>query len=210
VAAFLLVVPTMFISMFFGLGPPPETPALWVATAIEQQVRFIILIISGIFFVLGFAVMRESLKDTPGSLYGVVGFTAVMVAIPLFIFNMIFWGAYLPQLFKMMTSAGMDKTPEWFKPLASQFNLLTPVETAIRYLGIAAFAVGIYKAGWFNKKSSFIYIAICLVEFAITVFPNAARLLPVPFFIVTIPANPFIVAFYIGINLLRKFGGETK
>ena len=210
ISAFFLVVPVLFISMFFGLGPPPETPAGWVATATEQQLRYIMLIISGVFFALGLALLRESLKDTAGGFYSVIGFTAVMIAIPLFILNMIFWGAYLPQLFKMMTTSGLDKTPEWFKPLAYEFNLLTPVETAIRYLGVAAFAMAIYRAGWFKKTPSIIYITICFIEFAITVFPNGPKLLPVPFFIVTIPANPFIVAYYIGINLLRRAESKTE
>lgn len=35
-AAFLLIVPWMLMSMFFGLGPPPGTAAAWVATATEQ------------------------------------------------------------------------------------------------------------------------------------------------------------------------------
>ena len=42
--AFFLIVPYLLISMFFGLGPPPETVTGWVATATEQQIRCIMLI----------------------------------------------------------------------------------------------------------------------------------------------------------------------
>jgi len=207
--AFFLIVPVMLVSMFFGLGPPPETAAEWVSTATEQQIRFIMLIIAGMFFAIGFAVIREQLKNTAGSFYSIIGFTAMLVAIPLFIINMIFWSAYLPQLFQIMTASGLEKSPEWFHPVRDEFNLLTPVEVAIRYVSIAAFVVAIRNAGWFNKTSSLIYLAICAVAFIITVFPYNYKLLPIPFFVVTIPAAPFILAYFIGINLLRRADNES-
>jgi hypothetical protein len=204
--AFFLIVPYLFISMFFGLGPPPETAAVWVVTATEQQIRFIILIIAGVFIALGFAVLREKLKITAGSFYSAIGFTAVMVAIPLFIFNMIFWSAYLPELFKIMTASGLEKSPEWFHPVREEFNLLTPVEVAVTYVGVAAFAAAIRNAGWFSKTSSLIYILISFIAFIITVLPFSYQLLPIPFFIVTIPAIPFLMPYIMGINLLRRAG----
>src|SRR5947209_6800175 len=169
--AFFLIVPYLFISMFFGLGPPPETVSKWVATATEQQIRFIMLIIAGVFIALGFAILREKLKITAGNFYSAIGFTAIMVAIPLFIFNMIFWSAYLPELFKIMIASGSNKSPEWYQPVRDTFNLLTPVEVAITYAGIAAFASAIRNAGWFNKTSSLIYMVICFIGFIITVLP---------------------------------------
>ena len=39
-AAFFFVVPWILISMFAGLGPPPETAVEWTATAKEQQARY--------------------------------------------------------------------------------------------------------------------------------------------------------------------------
>lgn len=43
--AFFLIVPLMLISMFAGLGPPPESPRGWVETETEQQIRYSMLII---------------------------------------------------------------------------------------------------------------------------------------------------------------------
>jgi hypothetical protein len=206
VAAFFLIIPTGLTSMFFGLGPPPETPAKWVATATEQEIRFIMLIIAGVFITLGFAVLRRKLNNTQGSFYSMLGFAAIQLAMPLFIFNMIFWGAYLPQLFKIMTSSALEKSPDWFHPVRDAINLLTPVEIVLIYVGVAAFAASIKAAGWISKKASFIYITICSVAALITVFPYSSRLFPVPFFIVTIPAAPFVIAYFMGINLLRKAG----
>lgn len=204
--AFFLIAPYLLISMFFGLGPPPETAMGWVATATEQQIRYIMLIIAGLFIFLGFAVLREKLKNTGESFYSAIGFTALMVAIPLFIVNMIFWSAYLPELFKIMTASDLEKRLEWFRPIREEFNLLTTVEVAITYFAVAAFAASLRAAGWFSKTSSLIYIVINFVALFITVLPFSPQLLSIPFFIVTIPAIPFLMPYFMGINLLRRVG----
>ncbi|HEY6437341.1 MAG TPA: hypothetical protein VIY47_12185, partial [Ignavibacteriaceae bacterium] len=49
IAGFFLIVPWILVSMFFGLGPPPETPTGWVATETEQEIRYIMLVIAGVF-----------------------------------------------------------------------------------------------------------------------------------------------------------------
>ena len=208
IGAFSLIVPYLLISMFFGVGPPPETVNGWVATATEQQIRFIMLIIAGLFAFFGFAILREKLKNTGGSFYSAIGFSALMVAIPLFIVNMIFWSAYLPELFKIMTTSGLKKSPEWFHPVREEFNLLTPVDVAITYFAVAAFAASMRVAGWFSKTSSLIYIIINFIAFSITVLPFSHQLLPIPFFIVTIPAIPFLMPYFMGINLLRRIGNN--
>ena len=210
VGAFFLIVPYLLISMFFGLGPPPDTAVQWVATSTEQEIRYIMLIIAGVFIALGFAVIKERLKNTKGSFYSNLGFSAILVAIPLFILNMIFWSAYLPGLFKIITASGLEKSPEWFHPIRDMFNLLTPVEVAITYFAMAAFVVALQAAGWFSKTSSLIYLGLSLIAFIITVLPFSFRLLPIPFFIVTIPAVPFLIPYFIGINLLRYVGNNKN
>ena len=52
VCASFLIIPWLLISMFFGLGPPPDTAAGWVATATEQQVRYSMLTVAGIFIAI--------------------------------------------------------------------------------------------------------------------------------------------------------------
>ena len=204
--AFFLIAPYLLISMFFGLGPPPETAAGWVATATEQQIRYIMLIIAGLFILLGFAVLREKLRNTGEGFYSTIGLTALMVAIPLFVVNMIFWCAYLPELFKIVTASGLEKRPEWFRPIREEFNLLTNVEVAITYLAVAAFAASLRVVGWFSKTSSLTYLVISFAALFITVLPFSSQLLPVPFFIVTIPAIPFLMPYFMGITLLRRVG----
>jgi hypothetical protein len=206
--AFFLIVPYLLISMFFGLGPPPETVKGWVATAIEQQIRYIMLIVAGLFIFFGFAILREKLKIRGEGFYSTIGFTALMVAIPLFVINMIFWSAYLPELFKFMTASGLEKSPEWFHPVRQEFNLLTNVEVAITYFAAAAFAASFRVAGWFSKTSSLVCMVINFVALFIIVLPFSQQLLSIPFFIVTIPAVPFLMPYFMGINLLRRVGNH--
>jgi len=199
IAAFLLVVPWMLVSMFFGLGPPPETPAGWVATATEQEIRYIMLVIAGVFIAVGFAALREKLKNTAGSFYAILGFSAIMIAIPLFIVNMIFWSAYLPELFSFMVTSGLEERPEWNNPVRAQFHLLAVVEVSITYLAVAAISAALRDAGWLSKIASRICILISLVGFLTVVFFGHSS----PFLI---PAFPFLIPYYISISLLRRAG----
>jgi hypothetical protein len=133
-----------------------------------------------------------------------LGFAAMMIAIPLFIFNLIFWSVYLPELFKIITASGLEKSPEWFHPVRAEFDLLTPVEVAITYFAVAAFAASLRAAGWFGKTSSLIYIGLSLAAFVITVLHFSHPQLATVYFFVTIPAIPFLMPYFIGINLLRR------
>jgi hypothetical protein len=207
IAAFFLIVPWILISMFFGLGPPPQTPAGWVATATEQEIRYIMLIIAGVFIALGFAALREKLKNTAGSFYSMLGFSAIMIAIPLFIVNMIFWSAYVPELFRLMVASGLEKRPEWTNPVREEFNLLAVIEVSITYLAGAAISAALRDAGWLSKIASRIYIIISLLCFTLIAISTFA---PEPIAtigsIFSIPALPFIMPYLIGINLLRRAG----
>jgi len=82
---------------------------------------------------------------------------------------------------------------------------------ALVYLATAAFAMALKKAGWFKPGACHIYILISLVFFVLDVLPPT---LPEPFatlnFVVSIPAVPFMVPYFIGINLLRKIGDDPS
>jgi len=203
-AGLLLIIPWILVSIFFGFGPPPEKATEWVATATEQQIRYSILIAAGVFIVLGFAVLRQVLKSGKGDFYSNIGFTAMLIAIPLFIINMIFWGFFLTESFRILVTAGSDKMPEWFSPIRKQFGMISVVEVALTYLATAAFGLALKLAGWFNKTACWAYILISLFAFFIIILSACCS---EPFitagFAVSIPAIPFIMPYLIGINLLR-------
>lgn len=203
--ALFLIIPWILVSIFFGFGPPPEKMTDWVATATEQQVRYSILIVAGIFIAFGFSSLRQQLKNSGEFFYSNLGLSAIIIAIPLFIINMIFWGFYLTESFKIVTATGAEHMPDWFSPLRKQFGVISVVEVALTYLATAAFVLSLRLKGWFNKTATSIYIAICLFAFLIIIL---SAFLPEPFvtagFAVSIPAIPFILPYFIGVNLLRR------
>jgi hypothetical protein len=207
VGAFFLIVPWILVSMFFGLGPPPDTAAGWVDTATEQQVRYSMLTVAGIFIAFGFTLLRDKLKSDGENFFSLMGFIAVIIAVPLFIIDMLFWGFSLTESFKILVSTNTEKLPEWFKPIRALFGMISVVEVALTYLAVILFAISMNLAGWLSKISSGIYIIISLLAFLIILL---SAFLPEPFitagFALSIPAIPFIMPYLIGINLLRRAG----
>ena len=210
--ALFFIVPTMLSSMFAGLGAPPyENPKVWVSSATEQLTRYYFLLAMGVLIAFGYAILREKLKKTSGNYYSLLGFIAIQIAIPMYLIDMSFWGFYLTKLYRIMAASPIGKTPEWVLPLRNQFFYINMMVAALVYLATAAFAMSLKKAGWFKPVSCNIYILISLVFFLLDVLPPT---LPEPFatfnFIVSIPAIPFMLPYFIGINLLRKVGTDPS
>jgi hypothetical protein len=206
--ASLLIIPWMFISMIAGLGAPPfGKPAIWLASATEQEVRYIILIVAAVLYALGFAILREKLKPTKGNLYSLLGFTAIQIAIPLFLIDMIFLSYYVEEMYRIMVKSSLEKMPEWALPLANQSRFIPIIEDSLIYIATAAFAASLKTAGWLKSTACNIYIITSLLAVLLNMLPNSA---PEPLatirFIATIPAALFLMPYLMGINLLRTAG----
>lgn len=209
-AAFFLIVPWVLISMFAGLGPPPETATEWTASATEQQVRYFMLVISGVSISFGFVNLRERIKSKGENFYSLLTLTAILIAIPLFIINMLYWGFYLTELFKIQTTNSTTNLPDWFLPLRQLFGLISVTEVALTYFATFAIAISMRKVGWLSKTSSFLYILFSLLALTIIVLSAFfTETFKIPGFIVSIPAFPFLMPYFIGANLLRQIGNNT-
>ena len=210
VSGFLLLAPWIFFSIFAGMGSPPETYAKWVANEFEQQVRYAFLITGGIVLTIGFAVLKDMIKDTNGSIFSVIGFTAISIAMILFILDMSYWHSFLPETFKTKEAISLNKLPEWHRPVQKLFLMISIVEVSLTYLATAAFAASLKSAGWFKKGASLAYIIISLLIFILVAlygfYPENLTANGFPFYPFMIPAIPFVMPFYMGINLLRRAG----
>ncbi len=113
------------------------------------------------------------------------------------------------ETFRIRVASASEKMPEWFTPMKSEMLIIMAVEVAFTFLSTAAFAASLKSAGWFKKTASRIYIIISLLCFLSAVLVIFA---PDPIAsacsIVCIPAIPFIMPYYIGINLLRRVGNS--
>jgi hypothetical protein len=208
-AAFFFVVPWILISMFAGLGPPPETAVEWTATAKEQQARYFMLVISGVFIAFGFASLREELKKKGETFYSLLGMTAILIAVPLFLTNMLYWGFYLTELFKLHTTSSGTSFPDWVQPMKQLFGLISVTEVALTYFATFTIVVAMRKTGWLSKTSSSSYITFSLLAFVVIILSAFfIETLKIPGFAVSIPAFPFLMPYFIGVNLLRKIGNK--
>jgi len=209
--AFFLIVPYILISIFAGLGPPPETATEWTNTATEQQVRYFFLVISGVFIALGFLGLRDRLKTEGENLYSRISSIAIFIAIPLFIINMLYWGFYLTELFRIMSVQNSTSHPDWFLPIKQLFGLISVVEVALTYLATFAIVIALQKTGWLKKTPSGIYLFFSSFAFLIIIFSAFfPESLKIPGFAVSIPAFPFLMPYFIGVNLLKRIGDNLS
>ena len=205
-----LITPGLLVSIFFGMGAPPETPAEWVATATEQQVRFSILIICATLIGFGLGLLREKLKTTGENFYSQLGFTAIMMAIPLFVIVTTFWHSFALESYRIQMASASEKIPEWYLPIRKQVWVISMVEVVLIYLATAAFAASLKSAGWFRKTPSRIYIVISLFAIIIIllypIYPVSVTSAGFPYIPFMIPGVTFFMLYFIGINLLRRAG----
>ena len=184
--------------MFAGLGPPPHTSAEWTATAKEQQVRYFMLVISGVFIAFGFVGLRDMLKRKGENFYSLLSLTAILIAIPLFIINMLYWGFYVTELFKTHTIVNRSDLPEWVLPTYQLFLL------------IATFLIvlAMRKLNWLSKTSGFFYILFSLLAFVLIILVGFFQETFQVGGTVAIPAFPFVMPYLIGVNQLRQVGNK--
>lgn len=206
----LLVSPWMLYSIFAGMGSPPSTNKEWVDSVFEQQVRYSFLIMGGILMTFGFAVVREKTKEVSGNIYSLIGFTAIVIAMILFILNMSFWHSFLPETFKIAIATSLKEMPDWYLPVKKMFSVISIAEVSLTYFATAAFAASLQSAGWFKKGASYIYIVISLLAFFLVacygLYSDNILSAGFPFYPFMIPAIPFTLPYFIGVNLLRRAG----
>ncbi len=208
--AFALLIPWILISMFAGLGPPPDSVAEWVATATEQQIRYFMLVISGVFVTIGFVGLRERLKEEGENYYSLLSLISIILAMPLFIINMLYWGYYLSALFKIQNAANSNNLPDWFQPIRQLFGLISVVEVALTYFATFALVMAMRRKNWLSNNSCLIYSLCSLVALAIIILSALfEETFKISGFAVSIPAVPFLMPYFIGIYLLRKLGNRN-
>ena len=197
--ALLLIVPWIIFPLFAGMGRPPQTIRGWLELESEQHVRFNLLILGGILAYLGTALLYQllQLKDR---LFATMGLAIMTLAIPLFVINMGYWGSFLSEAFRNFKTANR---PDWYLALRELFFLISTAEVSLTYLATAMFAMALGKTGYFKSAAVRAYVIISCCASLINLIPPSA---PDPFstmsYFVSIPAIPFIMLYFMGVNLL--------
>ena len=202
----LLVAPFAIVAlMWVGLGPP------WEATAAENQMRYLALIVISSAVAIGFVVLKDALSQAGERFYSTLGFATIILAGPLYlIFNTFAFGA----------SVAMEHTgqmPPTMVSLNVVVDTLLSLGAALTYFATAAFAASLRRTDWLGRKAALAYIIVNFVALFFLVLRVLTHPDPAtpdapwytgPGFVVTIPVIPFIMPFLLGIVLLRRAGDE--
>lgn len=211
VSALLIIVAWIFISIFFGFGPPPGNPAGWVEREAEQKTRYEILVFAGILISVAFSILHRVLTQVSENVYSTIGITAIAIAAPLFVLNMAFWGNYLTEAFKIFTSSGTRNRPDWYLPIRELFSEVSTIEVALIYIATACFAIAFKNNGWFKSRAAKMYALFSLIGMLLDLIPSGGfEPLKVAGYFVSIPAIPFVMPYLMAIQLLLTKTISTK
>jgi hypothetical protein len=207
-AGTLLVTPFALVALLWvGLGGP------WQATAAENQMRYLVLIVMASAIAGGFVVLREALSEAGERFYATLGFAAIMLSGPLYLI----WNIFAFAAFFGKEHAG--EMPAAIVSLRDMLDLLLFVAGFLTYLATMAFAASLGRVQWLGRKATRAFmivngIALLFLVIKGVQYPNPKALstpwYASPGFIVGIPAVPFIMPFLLGVVLLRRAGEEQS
>jgi hypothetical protein len=205
-AGTLLVTSFALVALLWvGLGAP------WQATAAENQMRYLVLIVMATAIAGGFVVLREALSEAGERFYATLGFAAIMFSGPLYlIWNTFAFGAFFGK-----EHAG--EVPAAIVSLRDTLDVLLDLGAVLTYLATAGFAASLGRVQLLGRKATRAFIIVSFVALLFLMirglqYPDP-RALSTPWytnpgFVVGIPAVPFIMPFLLGVVLLRRAGDE--
>ena len=191
--------------LWVGLGAP------WQATAAENQMRYLVLIVMATAVAGGFVVLREALREAGERFYSTLGFAAIMLSGPLYLI----WNTFAFGVFFAKEHTG--QVPPAIISLGDTLDVLLFVAGFLTYLATVAFAASLGRVQWLGRRATRAFIIVNGVALLFLVirglhYPDP-RALSTPWytspgFVVGIPAVPFIMPFRFGVVLLRRAGEE--
>lgn len=213
-AGALLVAAWAVLSLFFpGLGPPQQ------ATAAENQLRYLALLIAGALIVGGFVALKEALTEAGERFYSTLGFAATMLAAPLvLIFTVIQLGAY-----RAMERPSAGQETSGMTSLDELSILLLFFGCMLSYVATAAFAAALGRTLWLGRTASRAFVGTSLFALLCVGIKVAVVLgspqdpmwafktwYTIPGLVFSIPAMPLIIPYLMGVKLLHRAGDEQR
>jgi hypothetical protein len=202
-AAALLVASGAIVSLGWNMGPPPGGDQ-FLATRLDQQFRYTALLIGAILALGGLTVLRSSLRRAGDDILSSLGHTTIMLSTMLFaVVNAALQIGFAAV--RQESSTGFE--PNWVEPFRNYFVYLTVFWAVLAYAGVALYAASLRKVGWMGNVTAWMFIggslvAVVLVPF----FPLAPGTLGMPGFVLSIPAVPYFLPYWMGVNLVRQAG----
>jgi hypothetical protein len=208
-AIFLLFLPWVLFTLFAGFGPPPATAEAWVHSALQQQVRYTILAIGGIISAAGFRMLAQQLKHYPGNHLAKAGLRSVMIATPLHVLNMLYWGFFLTASFRYFVGQHITERPQWYLTARDIFYWIDSIALVLLYLSAALFAASLKKAGIFKPGPANVYLGISAFGIICSLLPPGVPApLDVIAYLVAVPAISFILPYLMSLNLAARHSSD--
>ena len=142
-AGTLLITPFALVALLWvGLGGP------WQATAAENQMRYLVLIVMATAIAGGFVVLKEALSEAGERFYSTLGFAAIMLSGPLYLL----WNT-----FAFATFFGKEHTgevPAAIVSLRDMTDVLLFVAGFLTYLATLAFAASLGRVQWLGRGAA--------------------------------------------------------
>ena len=204
-AGALLLTPWLLVTLLWtGLGPPFQ------ATNLENQHRYILLVVNALLIAGGFIVLRDALQERGERFYSSALFAAAIPA----------GGLYVICIAETAAQATMgvqgDHTP--FPPVLSHlYDVLEFFACALTYVSTALAALALHKAGLLGKVCMGVFVTLCVAFGVLLVlhgieYPEisgqTAPWYTQPGVIVRIPAIPWLMPGVIAAMVLRRAGEQ--
>jgi hypothetical protein len=142
-AGTLLVTPFALVALLWvGVGGP------WQATAAENQMRYVVLIVMTTTIAGGLVVLREALSQAGERFYATLGFAAIMLSGPLYLI----WNIFAFAAFFGKEHAG--EVPAAIVSLRDMLDLLLFVAGFLTYLATAALAASLGRVQWLGRGAA--------------------------------------------------------
>ncbi len=198
----LLLAPCLLFALVPGIGPP------WLASAEENQRRYVILLADTLAISTGLILLTLAIREAGEKFCSALCLAVSIMAGP----SGAIWAAML-----LATSYARGRSAEMPGAMVGFVSDLSDsllfVARFLTYLGTAAVAIALRRAGWLGRTAARVCAAVSIVlAFCLALrgirFPNPDIALAtwylIPGFVAGIPALPWFVPTGIGIALLCR------
>jgi hypothetical protein len=203
VAGGLFLAPFAAVGLLWvGIGPPAA------ATPEANEMRYLVLLASGVSVTGGFVLSREALAVAGERLLA----SLVLVASLLAGAGYLVWNCFAVGISLMRVRN--SEVPASLAALGEPLDVMLFAACVLTYTATAALAAAFGRVHWLGRGACSVYVGLALAAIALLTarglsFPELAPSWYLrPAFIAGIPAIPWIMPSLLGVLLLRRAGDE--
>ena len=188
-SAAMLIASWAVISLALNMDTPPQGEA-WLATRIDQQIRYIFIVTGGLLAFGGLAVLTSHLRRTEQGVLPVLAFAAAVISTVLF--TLLFVAYPVCATWRFEQEARLGATLGWWPLFTALFSSIQTLEKLLFFVAVTMYAIALRNSGLIGKIG-----VACLIGLTL-LLATVNTMVHVP------PAAPFILPYLIGLILLRR------